>query len=263
MPRHNRYLDQPQLISEIIDDADTEFLALLDAAFGTWLTIISLSAEEAATLFLIDYDLAYTQYNKGTIYTLISGVAAVNSKKYDKLCEAYQATYDPISNYDRTETRTDIRTPNLSRSTSGQLASTITLDRDTTNTINQQRTTTTTPTNYTTTSEHEVAPYDSTTYNKQTKDTTVESGSTATVESYTGDADVTHYGGTEGTATSSSATETETGSETTTVASRIYGNIGVTSSQELIAAQIEIAGKMVVWKTIEQDIAAAICLQVW
>lgn len=263
MPRHNRYLDKPELISEIIDDTDTEFLALLEAAFGVWLTIIDMSADMAATLFLIDYDLAYTQYSKGTIYTLLQGVAVANAKKYDKLCAAYQATYDPIQNYDRTETRTDTRTPNLSRATSGQLASTVTLDRDTTNTINQTRTTTTTPTNYTTTTEHEVAPYDSATYNKQAKDTTVESGSTETTEAYTGDADVTHYGGTEGTATSSSATETETGTETTTIASRIYGNIGVTTSQQMIESEIELAGKLVVWKTIEQDIAAAICLQVW
>lgn len=263
MPRHNRYLDQPQLISEIIDDTDQELLSLLDASFGTWLTIISLSADEAATLFLIDYDLAYTQYTKGTIYTLIQGVASVNSKKYDKLCAAYSAQYDPIQNYDRTESRTDIRTPNLSRATSGQLASTVTLDRDTTTEINQTRTTTTTPTDYTTTSEHEVAPYDSSTYSKQAKDTTVESGSTATTEAYTGDADVTHYGGTEGTATSSSATETETGTETTTVASRIYGNIGVTTSQQMLDSEIELAGKLVIWKTIERDIAEAICLQVW
>lgn len=263
MPRHNRYLDQPQLISEIIDDADTEFLALLDAAFGTWLTIISLSAEEAATLFLIDYDIAYTQYNKGSIYTLISGVAAVNAKKYDRLCAVYQAQYDPIQNYDRTETRTDIRTPNLTRATSGQLASTVTTDRDTTTTNKQTRTTTTTPTNYTTTSEHEVAPYDSSTYAKQAKDTTVESGSTATTEAYTGDPDLTHYGGTEGTATSSSASETETGTETTTITSRIYGNIGVTTSQQMLESELTLAAKMVVWKTIEQDIAAAICLQVW
>ena len=263
MARHNRYLDQPQLISEVIDDADQDLLDLLDASFGTWLTIISLSADEAATLFLIDYDIAYTQYTKGTIYTLIQGVASVNAKKYDKLCAAYQAQYDPIQNYDRTESRTDIRTPNLSKATSGQLASTVTLDRDTTNAVNQTRTTTTTPTNYTTTSEHEVAPYDSATYAKQAKDTTVESGSTATTEAYTGDPDVTHYGGTESTLTSSSASETETGTDTTTVASRIYGNIGVTTSQQMLTSELELAGKMVIWKTIERDIAAAICLQVW
>ena len=117
MPRHNRYLDQPQLISEIIDDTDQELLSLLEASFGTWLTIISLSADEAATLFLIDYDIAYTQYTKGTIYTLIQGVAAVNAKKYDKLCAAYQAQYDPISNYDRTEESTHTREPDLTRTT--------------------------------------------------------------------------------------------------------------------------------------------------
>lgn len=263
MPKASRYLDVPMYITDIIDDTDEDFLAILDANFDTWLTVIGLSADEAATLFCIDYDEAHTMYTKGTIFQLIQGVAAVNAKKYDKLCAAYSAQYDPIQNYDRTESRTDIRTPNLSRATSGQLASTVTLDRDTTNAINQTRTTTTTPTDYTTTSEHEVAPYDSATYNKQSKDTTVESGSTATTESYTGDADVTHYGGTEGTATSSSATETETGTETTTVASRIYGNIGVTTSQQMLNSEIELAGKMVVWKTIERDIAAAICLQVW
>lgn len=263
MPRHNRYLDQPQLISEIIDDADTEFLTLLNGAFGTWLTIISLSADEAATLFLIDYDIAYTQYTKGTIYTLIQGVAAVNAKKYDKLCAAYQAQYDPISNYDRTEESTHTREPDLTRSTSGSLETGTTIDHDTTNTTNQTRTTTTTPTNYTTTSEHEVAPYDSSTYAKQAKDTTVESGSTATTEAYTGQPDLTHTEGSDSTETTSSATETETGTDTTTIESHIYGNIGVTSSQQLVASEIELAGKMVIWKTIERDIAAAICLQVW
>lgn len=262
MARHNWYLDQPKYIGDVVLDTDPAFLAAW-SSFGTWLTILGIETGEAAQLFLIDYDQAHTQYTSGSIYQIMGHLAATNSKKYDRLCAVYQAQYDPIQNYDRTETRTDIRTPNLTRATSGQLASTVTLDRDTTNAINQQRTTTTTPTDYTTTSEHQVAPYDSGTYANQTKDTTVETGSTSTVESYTGDADVTHYGGTEGTATSSTASETETGTETTTITSRIYGNIGVTSSQQLIAAQIDIAAKMVVWKTIEQDIAAAICLQVW
>lgn len=262
MSRHNWYMDQPQLIGDVVLDTDPAFLAAW-SSFGTWLTILGIETGEAAQLFLIDYDLAHTQYTSGSIYQIMAHLAATNAKKYDRLCAVYQAQYDPIQNYDRTETRTDIRTPNLTRATSEQLASTITTDRDTTVTNNQQRTTTTTPTDYTTTSEHEVAPYDSATYNKQSKDTTVESGSTATVEGYTGDPDVTHYGGTEGTATSSSASETETGTETTTIASRIYGNIGVTTSQQMLESELALAAKLVVWKTIEQDIAAAICLQVW
>lgn len=84
-----------------------------------------------------------------------------------------------------------------------------------------------------------------------------------TTDSYTGDPDTTTTSGSTYGTSSATQTETETGTDTTTITSRISGNIGVTTSQQMAESELTLAQKMVIWREIEQDIAAAITIQVW
>lgn len=261
MPR-DIYLDKPEYITDLFDESDSDALSAFDA-YNVWLTAIGMTTDQALLYFVIDYNRAHTRYKKQWIMELIRKTAAVNARKYDKLITAYTAVYDPIQNYDRTEDSTHIREPDITRTGSTTTGSTTTREADSTNEIKQTHTTTTAPNAYTTTTQHDVAPYDTSSYQPETKDTTTETGSTATTDTYTGSPDEQHSEGIDTTSGTSSGTETETGTDTTTIESHIYGNIGVTTSQQMLEAEIELGAKLVVWHTIEQDIAEAICLQVW
>lgn len=257
------YLDMPDYITNVITDTDEGFLYILQHQYGIWLDKLGISFDDAATSFCLHYMDAYTMYKRVWVLELIKQNAFANTGKYDKLCDAFQAVYDPIMNYDRTEESTHTREPDITRTASGESSSETETGRDTTNQMKQTRTTTTTPNQYTTTTAHDVAPENSSTYNHQTLDTVTETGSTATTETYSGNPDETHTTGSDTTTGTTSATETETGTETTTIESHIYGNIGVTSAQDMLRQQLEIADKMNIWRVIEKDIAAAVCLQVW
>ena len=257
------YLAVPDYVTNIITDTDAAFLLVLDTYYRNWLSDLNMSMDEAATSFCLNYNDAYTMYQKAYLLDIIRKNALTNARKYDMLCEAYKAQYDPITNYDRTEESTHTREPDITRTASGTSETETESGRDTTNQMKQTRTTTTTPNQYTTTTAHDVAPENSSTYNPQTLDTVTESGSTATTETYSGNPDETHTSGTDSTTGSTSATETETGTETTTIESHIFGNIGVTSAQTMLEQQLQIAAKMDIWRVIEKDIAAAVCIQVW
>lgn len=257
------YLDIPDYVTNVITDTDADFLLVLQLYYSTWLYKLGITEDEAATAFCLNYNDAYTMYKRAFLLDIIRKNALTNKRKYDLLCEAFQATFDPITNYDRTEESTHTREPDITRTASGESETETETGRDTTNQMKQTRTTTTTPNQYTTTTAHDVAPENSSTYNPQTLDTVTESGSTATTETYSGNPDETHTTGTDSTTGTTSATETETGTETTTIESHIYGNIGVTSAQTMLEQSLELAPKMDVWRIIEKDIAAAVCIQVW
>ena len=257
------YLDIPEYITNVITDTDEGFLYVLEHQYGVWLGKLHISWDEAATSFCLHYMDAYTMYKRAWLLELIKQNALANAGKYDKLCAAYEAVYDPIMNYDRTEESTHTREPDITRAASGESSSATESGRNTSTQMKQTRTTTTTPNNYQTQTAHEVSPENSTTYNPERRDTVTESGSTATTETYSGQPDETITTGTDSTTGTTTATETETGTETTTIESHIYGNIGVTSAQDMLRQQLEIADRMNIWRVIEKDIAAAVCLQVW
>ena len=257
------YLDIPDYVTNVITDTDADFLAVLQNYYSVWLGKISISPDEAATSFCLNYNDAYTMYKRAFLLDIMRKNALTNKRKYDLLCDAFEAQYDPIQNYDRNEEATHTREPDITREASGESSSATETGRNTTNEIKQTRTTTTTPNNYQTQTAHEVSPENSTTYNPERRETVTESGSTATTETYTGNPDETHTTGTDSTTGTTTATETETGTETTTIESHIYGNIGVTSAQTMLEQQLQIAAKMDIWRIIEMDIAAAVCIQVW
>lgn len=257
-----QYLPRPRPISDMIDLDDQGYISAFQA-FRVWLQPLGMTYTDAIIYFCVDYDGAMTPYARETQLDLIHQTAVINAKKYDKMLAVYLAEYDPLQNYDRTEESTHVRTPELTKGTTASSETTGSTSTDTESQIKQQHSSTTTPQSVQTVTETQVAPYDATTYQPKQKDTTTASGSTVTTDSYTGDPDTTTTSGSTYGTSSATQTETETGTDTTTITSRISGNIGVTTSQQMAESELTLAQKMVIWREIEQDIAAAVTIQVW
>ena len=181
------------------------------------------------------------------------------------------AEYDPLDNVNAIESFTETRTPNLTYGTTGSqtLSNSVTRSSQTSGTVknNQTKTSTETPTDYTQTSINYEDPYDGTGFHTKTKDETIDSGSRATTEAYSGEPDQTSStgSGSETATGSNSSTEnrTETGTETTTRTSSRHGNIGVTASTSLIGWELDLSNRLNLFRIIERDIAEALFLGVW
>lgn len=250
--------------------------------FDSWsdtLDAIGLTVDDAFNYFTLDYYGASTNYTDSYIIAIFLQVLKTAGDKYTRMIAAAKAEYNPIHNVDATETYTDVRTPDLQKeltlnTTSAMTdtrSSTLTLNTTTSSSINQTRTTTDTPNNLKSTNVHSVNPYDNPGYYEESKDETTQTGSTQQTESYTGNPDTTQNTGTNttqnsgGTSTTNTGTntETDTGTETVEHNARRYGNIGVTSSQNLVGQELDLAERLNIFKVIEQDIAAKLFLQVW
>lgn len=81
----------------------------------------------------------------------------------------YQAEYDPLQNYDRTEESTHTRTPDITKGTTASSETTGSTSTDTESQIKQQHSSTTTPQSVQTVTETQVAPYNATTYQPKQK----------------------------------------------------------------------------------------------
>ena len=221
------------------------------SAFDTVLSAINVTAADALEYSAIDFadlDCIYTMQERVKIAAM---VYAKNAKKYAMLLDVYNVEYNPIDNVDAHEEFTDTRTPDITRTSSSSGSSSSEVKN------NQERTTTDTPNNYKTTTEISKNPYDNPGYTPETKQETTDSGSRTTTESYSGAADTS-------TATSSgSSSSTETGTEVIIHEAYRHGNIGVTSTQQLITQQIELAPKMDILSIIFADLIDAVCIQVW
>lgn len=155
--------------------------------------------------------------------------------------EIWKATYSPIENYDRIEEET------VSGSKSGTNASTDTHSGTDTVTTGGTRSNTDTHSGTDTisdnvTRENEIAGFDSSTYSDANKETETGTHGTAhghvitTSEQETG-SEATAHGHVIQTAA-------ETGEETeTSRESHIHGNIGVTTAQQMIEAELNLANK--------------------
>lgn len=264
---------------EIIETLDYEVFL----PFATILLDLGMTKLEAYDIFRYDYETAISRYTDDDIITLFYNVADANGHKYIKMVAAAKAKYDPIDNYNMTETSTDTRTPNLTHELTLDTTSDITDTRATTTTgsnnttvqtqLNQQHTTMENPNGYQETTIHEVNPADNPGFAEDYKDTTTQAGTRTVTESYSGNPDETttnvtgnststNSGGTKTTNTGSN-TSRETGTDTTEHTLTRKGNIGVTTSQQMLESELTLAEKMNIFKIIEQDLAAKIFLQVW
>lgn len=226
-----------------------------------------------------DYESAVTRYNDDDINLIFRLVYNNNYLKYKKLITVATAEYKPIENYNMVENSVDTRTPDLE--SKNEIDTTVSLTdtrgtssttvQDSTNQINQTKTTTETPEDFGMTTIHSVNPYDNPGMKEEYQDVSTQDGSNIVKESYTGAPDqantTTNYiaknnGGT--TTRNAGYTKVkETGSDTTAHTLTRSGNIGVTTSQQMLESELVLADKMTLFKIIEQDLASKIFLQVW
>ena len=249
------------------------------SSFSTLLTVLDIDATAAMDIFTIDFETATCRYTDEYILKIFDIVYNTNRIKYEKLIAAATAEYNPIDNYNMIESSTDVRTPDLTTqlilNTTAAMTDTRTTtttgDSTTTNKLNQTKSTTETPNNYTETATHAVNPYDNPGMTEESRDTTVQSGTRTVAESYSGTPDettvnvgstITNSGGTS-TTNSGTNTNTETGTDTTEHELTRRGNIGVTTSQQMLESEMALAEKMNLFRIIEQDIASKLFIQVW
>ena len=220
-------------------------------AFSEILTAIGVQPADALEYSAIDFADLECIYTLPEVVKISAMVYAKNAKKYAMLLDVYNVEYNPIDNVDAHETFTDTRTPDIIRTSSSEGTSSSEVKN------NQQRTTTDTPNDYKTTTEISKNPYDNPGYTPETKQETTDSGSRTTTESFSGAADTSSASST------GSSSSTETGTETIVHTSYRHGNIGVTSTQQLITQQIELAPKMDILSIVFADLIDAVCIQVW
>lgn len=208
--------------------------------FSDILEILDIPIANAAVMFRDDYFSAVSRFDESErIQHCFYEVYATNKKKYDLLIQAYQAEFDPIENYNRTEYSERIREPELESSTEG------TIQRKQKRTIEDKGGT------YKETEYHKVSPYDNATLRNAEETERSAEGIRSTEESYSGQPDET------------SSTTTTTGTDTETFESNIHGNIGTVTSQQMLESTFPLAEKMNIFKVIEKDIAAILLLQIW
>lgn len=244
---------------------------------------LGLDQRFALDIFSIDFESAVTRYTNDRITMIFDLVYATNHIKYEKLVAAATAEYNPIDNYNMVESGTDTRKPELTHTVTLNTETKMTDTRETSTTgnnntntknkLNQTHTTKETPDDYGETMVHSINTDDNVTLRIEYEDKTTQTGTRTVDESYSGDADTTDttVTGTSttrnsgGTSTTNSGTNTdqETGTDTTEHTLTRKGNIGVTTSQQMLESEMNLATKMNIFKTIEQDIAAKLFLQVW
>lgn len=208
--------------------------------FSEFLEELDISSAAAAAIFYQDYYEATSRFDIMTrIQACFNQVYLTNRRKYEILIDAYKAEFDPIENYDRIEDTTKTRTPDLTMETEAETQR------------NQTRTVTDNGGNYKETDLSKTAPYDNTTLRDTEQLERSFSGSRTNMESFAGDPDTAN------------STTTTTGTDEEVIESRIHGNIGVTTSQQMLESSLELAKKMNIFREIEKDIAAILLLQVW
>ena len=133
---------------------------------------------------------------------------------FDKWIKALNIEYDPLNNYDRKEEYEDIRKGKENGTTSG--------------TGSSSSSGSTSPAATTSTNTNEVSAYDSSSYQPHEKNT---------------NSLVINAAGTDSSSSNSSTSSTDTkeNEETIKHKSHLYGNIGVTTSQQMLQSELDIA----------------------
>lgn len=196
------------------------------------------------------YENEVTTYSNDYIPLIFENNYYANQKKYAELLALYEEDIDIFSPVNMSESYTDTRTPNLTSSSSSSAGG----STETKN--NQSRTSTTTPAT-TTTTNHSVNPYDNTGLRQESQDTSTDSGTNTTVESYSGQPDKI-----ESTSSSSSSVST-TGTETIRHSLTRSGRDGKFTISDLINQAEEAAKELNLLDLILNDIAEQVFLQVW
>ena len=219
--------------------------------YETFLINVGCSSDEALDYFSINYEKQVCVYTNATISNLFRLNYYANLKKYQELVSIIETDLNILNPVDLTENYTDIRTPNLQSSSSSNGSAETNTQRK------QTRTTTTTPTNYTSQTDHDSNPYDNSGLRSVTRDTTVESGSTATTETFSGQPDST------GTISAATTTTTATGNERIEHRLTRSGRDGRFKVSEIIDDAELTAAKLNFLQVLCNDLSDCIFLQMW
>lgn len=218
--------------------------------YETILAAIDATPDQAYNRMWQNYETAITNYTADYILTIFANNYIANQKKYLELVALYDTDIDIFNPVSITENYTDIRTPNLQSSSSSTGSGT------SDSKINQSRTQTVTPATTTTTS-HSVNPYDNTGLQTETQDSTTDSGTNTTLETYSGQPDHT------ATSTTASSTVSTTGSERIEHQLTRSGRDGRFTISEIIDQAEESATKLNILDQIINDLADQIFLEMW
>lgn len=219
--------------------------------YSTILQSIEATPADAYQRMWETHEEAITNYTAESILQIFLSNLVANNKKYDELISYYQEEIYPFGDYYRNETYEHTRTPDLVSQSSSTGRGSAETERK------QTRTTTTTPNNYTTTTAHNVAPYDSEQYKKESQDIAIESGSNSVAETYSGQPDSTI------TSTVSSSNVKTSGTESNEYTKTTHGRTGNRPTSEVIADGLKAAAMHDILDLIIEDIADQVFLQVW
>lgn len=193
-------------------------------------------------------------------------IAAVNvwSRKnywtFDKWVKAINIKYDPLYNYDRTEIYTDTHAGEYSREGTGEGSGSNTRTDNLLETDDHTEINDLTDTNDVTVTHSEKA-YNDTNMVDTTEDVTDQDQThTGTVRT----AGTTANTGTSGNAYSDSTSSTDEGTDTYTNThnARLYGNIGVTTSQQMLQSELDIA-RWNMYEHIADLFASEFCIMIY
>lgn len=183
-------------------------------------------------------DILMRKHTKSVLKALTRIWHNSNRYKFAGYAATTQQEYNPIENYNRVEAETIERTPDLTDSRSDtytpRASETVSETRSST-----EGGTTGTTSGGTSTVTGGVAPFDSSAFSNAEKS----DGSTTGSETVTHGKTVSETNGTTRTHTGEDTTESETthtGSETTERESNVHGNIGVTSTQDMLKQEREV-----------------------
>ena len=161
----------------------------------------------------------------------------------DKWIKAINIKYEPLMNYDRTEEWTDDHEGEDSKNTSSKYSNKgSSKTEDTTSGKTTNNLTSETSYGKETTTTNTVASYDSSSFENREKSVTSDSGKDTTKD--TGSVTTSGSGKVEGsTSDSGTGSSEETGKDKykNTHKGRMYGNIGVTTSQAMLESELEVA----------------------
>lgn len=218
------------------------------------LSEIGATAEDALQRMWENFERAQSNYTVESIYEIFISNYISNKRKYDELVQFYQDDLHLFGDFYRNEEYDHTRTPDLTSETESSGSGSVDTAR------NQTETRTETPNEYTTTTSHNVVPFDANTSpgeRLEYKDISTDSGSRTTSTAFTGTPDHTE------TDTSASSTVTTTGTETNEYTKTTWGRYGRRPVSEVIADGLEAAAMLDILDVIINDVADQIFIQVW
>lgn len=218
--------------------------------YASILSSIDTTKSEAADRMAELYECRVTNYTAEYIQRIFTLNLIANEKKYEDIVEFFDSNYHPFAEYLREEEYSAERTPNLKSASVSSGSGTAFTERK------QSRTTTNNPGAVTVT-QHEIQPYDASGLRMESKDTSTDSGSSTTTETYSGQPDKTS------TSSAASSTVSTTGSDINTYTRHINGRNGARPQSEIIADGFKAAAMHDVLDVILQDLADQIFLQAW